>query len=185
MSAFDPMIVSAHLDERFGSGVAEFLKAIGCRWPLWLVFGAFGSACFLGLRKRCSWRQMAVCWAFIASYAGIVLSNESRVDEIEWNPLDITDEEVIGTWSDGEETMVLGANGAFRYCGAGEDLAGRWTRDDWNLYLSPASNGGEMRLVRNKGQCRLMTHLPGDLDGWRYNEGLTRKPEPAREPPSK
>ncbi len=127
---------------------------------------ALGVGMFVvGLRRRSAyWRWVGA--ALCAAIVFVVAGNAAFDSAIEWNPTIASDEQIIGTWTGGGESVALAADHTFVYQAGSQTTRGTWTRNDFNLYLDGSSPNGTMRFIQFRGVYRLLPHVPNDLDAW-------------------
>lgn len=70
--------------------------------------------------------------------------------EIEYNPMIDSSKEVVGTYSNGERSLTLNADGTYTAKGFSEMSSGLWSSDDWNLQLSNSSLERPRIVTRGK-----------------------------------
>jgi len=95
---------------------------------------------------------------------------------MEWNPVIRSDAPVLGTWSDGRETVTLHADHRFDFHSPNERFSGEWSRFDFNPRLKAKRTDSEMRFVMYGSNIYLMPRPPGDIDDWNGELGLERVP---------
>lgn len=150
---FGYLFIAIFLLAGFGFGVLSFVW--GCRKD----------------SRRAKWLGGGI----VALVCTLVAAEFVFEGNLEWNPQINNDTEIIGTWADHGEMLILATNSTFNYDNSAHIVSGTWTRDDWNLYLHGTNFSATMRFVQFRGQYRLMTHPPGDPDLWDGDPGLSRK----------
>jgi hypothetical protein len=121
-------------------------------------------------RKRMSLVIGGILVLGVAGAAGYEWMIEAAM---EWNPSITSDAPVIGTWSDGRETITLRRDHTLDYRSDTEGFTGTWSRDDWNLYITAPEVKTTMRFIRFRDELRLMSRPPVDGDDWDGDTGLT------------
>ena len=106
----------------------------------------------------------------------IFIADVSFEAALEWNPVIRSDGEIIGSWTDKRQTIILAADKTFTRRTESQTINGTWKRDDWNLYLQSADHSDTMRFIKFRGGYRLMTRPPEDPDIWDGDLGLSRIP---------
>ena len=94
---------------------------------------------------------------------------------MDWNPVIQSESQVLGTWADERETIILHAHHRLDYHFWNEGFSGAWSLNDWNLRLKADGVDCEMRFVRYGGELRLMTDPPEDPDMWNGRIGLRQE----------
>lgn len=59
--------------------------------------------------------------------------------EVEYNPMIASSREIVGTYSKGNRSLTLNADGTYAAKGFSEMASGSWSSDDWNLKLANCS----------------------------------------------
>ncbi len=144
-----------------------------------LIYGAELGLFVLGLLMvlagRFLSRRMFRPGLVLMLLAGGLIASELYRDAImEWNPMIRADAPILGTWSDGRETVTLHANHQFDFHSPNERFSGEWSRFDWNLRLKAEGIDSEMRFVMYGNELYLMPRPPDDPDDWDGNLGLER-----------
>ena len=105
----------------------------------------------------------------------------ATVPDVEWNPLHVPEEQFVGTYSDGEQTITFHSGGHFtaaRISGVPE--SGDWERDNYNIHLKVEGRRRYMRHIQVEGRDHVLTRFIDDLDTWHGEVGLPKVAEAAR-----
>jgi hypothetical protein len=147
-----PLLMAAILLALAGMIVAGCLLAAFLRKRAW--------ARLLGLTMVLTGVAIASASLFAAGYFG------------EWtdlNPPHVRDQDVVGTWASTgplapHQVVTLHPDGRFVFQ-EGARISGRWSRADWNLWLSPVGREREeWRVILANGSYRLLRHYCGVED---------------------
>lgn len=142
-----------------------------------LGLGAFVLGLFMALAGRKLWRPLFWPGVALMSLVGAwVIAGIYQDAMLEWNPMIREDAQIIGTWTDGRETITLHADHRFDYHTPEQRFSGIWSRNDWTLLVQARGIAPEMRFVMYGSKTYLMPHVPMDPDHWNGDLGLERAP---------
>ena len=123
-----------------------------------------GTGFLLGGFRHRTWWRIALGGALI-SFAvlcvGAVARRELYMSQVDLNPTNISDSDVIGTWTRRSEHLDLRSDGSFHFWGPGTG-DGRWNRSDWNLTLVGSGAPRSWRFIRSGQELRLVPDFGSD-----------------------
>ena len=118
--------------------------------------------------RRRSWGVAAICLAVLAGgRLALGIASEVFIQE-DLNPV-VGPMELVGSWSDGAQALVLDADRTFRLTGPTKK-AGTWDLRDQELSLS----GMKARVIRVNGAYHIIPFFPDDADLWDGRLGFGR-----------
>lgn len=131
------------------------------------VFCGCAGFVIMAIYRLIRYKRISTRLAVVASLALLPLSAMIvagvMADDIEHNPWISSSEQLVGTYSKDNRTLVLRSDGTYSTTGFAEMTAGTWTNYDWNLTLS---NSGlkEPRVVTCNGILNIAPFYNG-VDG--------------------
>lgn len=104
----------------------------------------------------------------VALVVGVIVSSWYA---LEWNPIEVERDEVVGTWRKSGKVLWLGSDHRYTYRAGSSRHQGTWELEGCDLKLGKR---GLMRFIRYRGELRLLTEPPGDPEYWDGDLGLAK-----------
>ena len=126
---------------------------------LGFLFIFFGSAAVIGhaifrlIRyKKVSRPVIVIASLALVPFTAMIVSMVIE-DDVELNPVIGSKEQLVGTYSSGDQSLKLMADGTFVASGLPQITSGTWSNYDWNLSLSNTDLKQPRVVTRNGLLC--------------------------------